>query len=186
MISEIYRKPFQKSYTFLYPALGLRKNGIKPEQTFLSANNIQDNCLICVYNTTEDETWRKFEYGILLEHPLLLHAIPLSQGKKAFVFNLENFVDDINLIKQSKYSKISSKLKKYIIDYYGVSSPMFVYIESFLFPEKYIKRYSELLAIDEDVLMEVGELCEKINLEKEECSHVITEEMIAYSSYITV
>ncbi|NCD06168.1 MAG: hypothetical protein EOL97_08620 [Spirochaetia bacterium] len=186
MMSEIYRKPFQKSYTFLYPALGLRKNGIKPEQTFLSANNIQDNCLICIYKITNDETWRKFEYGTLREHPLLLHILDFPNNKKAFIFNLEDFKEDINLLKNSKYSKISSRLKKYIIDYYGVTSPMFVYIESFLFPEKYIKRYSELLAIDEEVLMEVGELCEKIDLLKEECPYAITEEMIAYSNYITV
>jgi len=42
-----------------------------------------------------------------------------------------------------------------------------MYMDSFLFPEKYFNIYSELLGVNEEVLMEVGELCTKPDMEKE-------------------
>jgi hypothetical protein len=50
---------------------------------------------------------------------------------------------------------------------YGVHTPEWVYIESFIFPEKYFAVYANILNIDEDLLRAVGELCEGYNREKE-------------------
>jgi hypothetical protein len=54
-----------------------------------------------------------------------------------------------------------------LCDYYGVHTPEWVYIESFIFPEKYFAVYANILNIDEDLLRTVGELCEGFNREKE-------------------
>jgi hypothetical protein len=40
-------------------------------------------------------------------------------------------------------------------------------MESYLYPEKYFKKYAEILMIDVDILKKVGELCEKYDQEKE-------------------
>lgn len=185
MIEGIYRKPFQKSYAFIYPVLGFRRNGVRPEQTYLLGDNIEDYSLVCIYKPIADETWRKFEYTMLLNHPLLQSVIPLGETT-AYIFNMSDYKEDLDNFWKGKYSKLSSIAKKYIMNYYNVTSPMFVYMESFLYPEKYIKRYSELLAVKEELLISVGELCEKPTIDKEICPYTITEEMIAYSNFTVV
>jgi hypothetical protein len=40
-------------------------------------------------------------------------------------------------------------------------------MHSYLLPEKHFENYAELLGVDVNVLIEVGELCSKPDLEKE-------------------
>ena len=63
--------------------------------------------------------------------------------------------------------KINTELKHSILNYFAKSSGNYVYIESYLFPDKYFNRYAELLGVTEEFLKSVGELCSKPDLEKE-------------------
>jgi hypothetical protein len=75
----------------------------------------------------------------------------------------------------AKYSKISQNSKKILSTYYGVHTPEWVFMESYLYPEKYFKIYAEILKVDIDDLKAVGELCEKYDLDKETCKVVQPE-----------
>ena len=178
MISEIYRKYFQKSFTFLYPLLGFNKGKHpKPENvyTYSDSSGIQlkNKKLICVYKKNDTEAWKQFELKHLITHKYLEYSYPLNDDTVIYVFNLEMLGDDFDAVIAGRYSKLSNPAKKLLTDYYGVHTPEWVYIESFLFPEKYYKHYAEILNVDEDILRDVGELCEKPNLEKENCPHDI-------------
>jgi hypothetical protein len=54
-----------------------------------------------------------------------------------------------------------------ILDFFEKNSGNYVYVHSFLYPNKWFERYAELLAVDVDLLKEVGELCDKPNFDKE-------------------
>jgi len=177
MIKTLYKDYFQKSYTFLYPLLGFKKNSaFKPAQTYVSWSNtedgndnitINDKKLICVYEIDDSQEWHNFETKSLLCHPMLDFVQKIDSNRMAFVFDLHMFKNDFDNFTIGKYSKFSEKGKKLITDYYGIHTPEWVYIESFLFPKKYFKAYAEILLVPYDTLQKVGELCDKYNLERE-------------------
>jgi len=83
--------------------------------------------------------------------------------------------DDWNHIISGKYSRISENHKKSIRTFIGVNSPHLPYIDSFLFPERHFRLYSELMGVKEETLREVGELCDPPNLEFETLKISITD-----------
>ena len=86
-----------------------------------------------------------------------------------YVFDLNFIGDDYDKIINGEYSKISDTSKNILCGYYGITTPEWIYIESYLYPSKYIKTYSEILNVDEDILWDAGELCDKPNMTKEKC-----------------
>jgi hypothetical protein len=58
-------------------------------------------------------------------------------------------------------------LKRKIRDHFNKNSSTHVYVDSYMFPEKYFSLYANLLGVNEELLREVGELCSKPDLEKE-------------------
>ncbi len=58
-------------------------------------------------------------------------------------------------------------LKRKILDYFDKHGGNYVYVYSYLFPEKWYDRYAELLDVPISLLNSVGELCDKPDLEKE-------------------
>jgi hypothetical protein len=58
-------------------------------------------------------------------------------------------------------------IKRKIRDHFDKNGSNYMYMDSFLFPEKYFNIYSELLGVDEEVLKNVGELCTTPDMEKE-------------------
>ena len=54
-----------------------------------------------------------------------------------------------------------------VFDFDGVFTDNYVYVDSYLFSEKYFSLYADLLGVDENLLKEVGELCSPPDLEKE-------------------
>jgi hypothetical protein len=58
-------------------------------------------------------------------------------------------------------------VKRKIRDHFDKNGSNFMYMDSFLFPEKYFNIYSELLGISEETLRDVGELCTIPDMEKE-------------------
>ena len=172
MIKSLYKDYFQKSYTFLYPLLGFKKKStpFKPVQTYVSWPGevaTTDRKLICVYEIQDTQSWHDFETKALLCHPMLDYVQKVDDNHMVYVFDLHTFKNDFDKFLNGKYSTFSQDAKKYISDYYGIHTPEWVYIESFLFPKKYFKSYAEILLVSVNSLEKVGELCNKMNEEKE-------------------
>ena len=172
MIKGLYKDYFQKSYTFLYPLLGFKKKScpFKPVQTYVKWSDEvkeSDKKLICVYKIDDTQSWFDFETKVLLTHPMLDSVSKIDDETIAYVFDLHMYKNDFYAFLEGKYSTFSDKAKRAISDYYGIHTAEWVYVESFLFPKKYFKTYAEILLVPVATLQKVGELCDKINLEKE-------------------
>jgi hypothetical protein len=174
MMSDIYRKYFQKSITFLYPLLGFKKNKHpRPVQTYLSWKETgtapHHRKLVCVYEKKNTEEWKNFEREHLITHKMLELCVPVDDNTIVYIFDFNHLASDFDFFLKGKYSELSTFVKKTLTDYYGTHTPEWVYIESYLFPGKYFKQYADILLIDEQFLKQVGQLCDRYDPEKEVC-----------------
>jgi hypothetical protein len=170
MIESLYTKYFQKSRSFLFPALGIKRtSNYTPSGTYLSIEGLigpEDVKLICSFPDDQSEGFKAFEQQMLLSNPLFLEVIDI-QGYKLYVFDFDIYKNDWYTFLLGKYSKLSTVLKRAIKNYYGDKSSEYRYIETFLFPDKYFTIYAKLLDVDVKTLEETGELCDPCDLEKE-------------------
>ena len=117
MIENLYGKYFQKSRSFLYPALGIRRSSnISPTGTYLSLEGKigpEDMRLIVVYKVTKDEGFKVFEKQMLLTNPLFDSKIDVKEYS-LYIFNFEIYKDDWFNFLLGKYSKLSNVLKRAI------------------------------------------------------------------------
>jgi len=169
MIKSAYKKYFQKSRTFLFPFLGYKKSEHPFVQTFVCLDGMyseKDYKLICKFYDVDYQSFAEFEEKRIYEHPFLERIISNNE-ENLYVFDCSSIQEDWDLFLQGKYSKFSEELKYSIIFYYGVDTPEYPYISSFLYPERYHRIYSELLDVDLDVLKDVHELCDKYDKYRE-------------------
>jgi len=169
MIEKLYKKYFQKSKSFLYPSLGIKKGNFTPINTYLSIEglmNVEDVRLICCFKKLESVSFKKFEDTMLLGNPLFLSKINYEDFN-IYVFTLEIYESDFFNVILGKYSSLSQMLKKAIKEYFGEKSLEYSYIETYLYPEKFYDKYSELLDVKVSTLKKIGELCDPADLEKE-------------------
>jgi hypothetical protein len=80
---------------------------------------------------------------------------------------MEIYENDYFNVVFGKYSKLSNVLKKAIREYFGEFSPEYSYVETYLYPEKFYQKYSELLDVEEETLKNIGELCNPTDIKKE-------------------
>jgi len=182
-MKQIYKEYFQKSKVFLYPLLGIKK-GIRfvPVQTYISWNNIcpeSKNKFLCLYNIDKkDETIKKqFEIfkQLHLEQHELYEAHHIIDNLDLFIFDFSMYRKDLEKFKHGQYSQFSEITKIKILNFFGKIGTISEYIESYLYPEHYYDLYSELLNIPAEELEEVGELCDKPNIEKEDFQKEMVE-----------
>ena len=173
MMKDIYRKYFQKSFTFLYPLLEVVNKKYRPSQTFVEWEGVytkQDRKLICIYNRDDSDKWCEFEREELMNHFMLDCCVPIDDNKVVYVFDYNIYKDDYDNFINGKYSKFSTHAKKLLTTYYGIHTPEWIFVESYVFPEAYFDKYAEILGIDVKILKQVGELCEVYDSEKEVCT----------------
>lgn len=170
-IKSLYKDYFQKSRVFLYPALEIKRgSSVMPIQTHVSWEGHyapEDRKLICLYYLREDEEFLRFEKHKLLGNPRFHDFKQVDDERAVYVFDFQDSKSDFDLFLQGRYSKMSAVHKKKIKAYYGIYNSNFVYIESYLNPEKYFSIYSEMLGVDIDELRKVGELCNPPDMERE-------------------
>ena len=170
MIDKLYGKYFQKSKSFLYPALGIKRtSSTMPSGTYVSLNGKiepEDVKLICTFQQTDSEEFKIFEEQMLLSNPLFVEKISIKDYN-LYVFDLEIYQSDYFNFLLGKYSKLSAHLKRAIKSYYGDKSAEYKYIDTYLHPEKYFEVYAKLLDIDVETLKASGELCNPCDLDKE-------------------
>ncbi len=103
----------------------------------------------------------------LANHRLLLEIIPTMEDQEIYVFDFSSYASDWDHLIAGRYSKMSLKTKQTVLDYFERYSGNYIYMHSFLFPNKWFKRYAEILDVSEELLIEVGELCDKPDWKKE-------------------
>lgn len=171
VINSLYRDYFQKSKILLYPLLEIKKGtSVVPVDTYLCIPEYissEDMKYICIYEKRDDAEYKNFEKFVLIKHSRLVDYKSLDENKEMFVFDFSDMKEDWMLFIQGKYSKMTDKTKRKIKDYFDKNGGNYVYIESFLYPEKYYNIYAELLNVSPDMLKEVGELCAPPDMTKE-------------------
>lgn len=171
-LKKLYPRYFQKSRSFLAPVLSLKKTAKYPfKQCYMQFDGlymVKDQRIILTFdNPHNDPAWDKYQLDSLVQSPMFDEIHDIGDGQVAMSFDLHCIQDDYIKVITGQYSKLSNLLKNKIREFYGHDSPEWIYMESFLFPEKYIKLYSEILAVDEEHIRFTGELCDLPDLEKE-------------------
>ena len=170
MIESLYAKYFQKSRSFLFPALGIKKTAnFSPSGTYVAIEGLilpEDTKLVCAYKEDSSEGYKIFEEQMLLSNPLYDQKISI-QDYNLYLFDYQTYTEDWFNFLLGKYSKLSPVLKRAIRNYYGESSGEYKYIESYIYPEKYFELYAKLLDVDIRTLKQIGELCDPLDSEKE-------------------
>jgi hypothetical protein len=163
----------------MYPLLGFERGNVVPEEVYSSMNDKythQDRKLVLVYDPKMDLKYETFKEERLLNHKLLHESFEDQNGNEIFVFNMSSFAPDWDLFLTGKYSQMSLSVRNEILNFFDKNSGNYIYVSSFLFPEKWFKRYAEILDVSEDLLKLVGELCDIPNLEKEQLNLVLRQE----------
>jgi hypothetical protein len=112
--------------------------------------------------------WKYFEYHSLLRNRYFAEAFPIDDsGMTAYVFDMSYFASDFNSFLAGRYSTYTPKAKELIGKYFGITTPEWAYLETFLNPKKYFQHYAHLLDVPEDDLNQVGELINPYDPEKE-------------------
>ena len=171
IIHDLYKKYFQKSKIFMYPLLGIERGNVAPEEVYFSIRDNykpEDKKLVLVYNPKMDLKYESFKEGRLVNHKLLYDRFKDQNGNDIFVFDMSGFASDWDLFLKGKYSQMSLKIKNQILNFFEKNSGNYIYVNSFLFPEKWFKRYAEILDVSEELLKEVGELCDVPNQQMEQ------------------
>lgn len=170
MIDSLYTKYFQKSRSFLYPALGIKRTSVHaPTGTYIALEgliNAEDMKLVCTFKEDSSAGFKSFEEQLLLTNPLFDKIVHI-EDYSVYTFDFSGYQNDWFNFIMGKYSKFTNPLKKAIKLYYGAESSEYKYIDSYLYPDKYIDSYAKLLGVDAEVLSQVGELCDACDLEKE-------------------
>lgn len=169
-IKSIYTKYFQKSKVFLYPLLGIKRGSkLVPSQTFLAWNDrykFGDMKLVCLYNSVSVECF-EHEYNMLQNHNRLSEVISIDDENKLLVFDFDDLKDDWSHFVNGKYSRIYDLTKEKVLNFFENNTANYLYVKSYLYPEKYFNDYAKCLGVDVGFLKNVGELCNKPDLEKE-------------------
>jgi hypothetical protein len=169
-LSSIYKRYFQKSKVFLYPLLGIKRGvSVVPVETYICWKGYyssEDMKLICVYDIRKDDEYKFFEKNTLLSHNRLSDYVKIG-SQAVLTFDFSDLSDDWSHFVNGKYSKLSINLKQKILDFFDKYSGNYAYMHSYLIPEKYFSNYAELLGVDAEMLIQVGELCSKPNFDKE-------------------
>lgn len=169
-VKSIYTKYFQKSKVFLYPLLGIKRGAkVIPSETYLAWGDIkaEDMKLVCLYHPENKLQYKEYEKKVLIKHTRLCQIHKIDNKNKLFIFDLSDLKDNWGLFLDGKYSKMDKYFKSKILNFFPEDSANYVYMKSYLFPNKFFGDYSEILNVDESFLKEIGELCNKPNLEKE-------------------
>jgi len=170
-IQSLYKDYFQKSKVFLYPVLDIKRVvSVVPIDTYAfweGHYNMGDCKLSCLYHLRTDPEFRQFEKIKLFGNRLFHDFKQTADNKGIYIFDFSPFKEDWNNFLRGKYSLMSAAHKSKIKSFYGQNSRNYAYIESFLHPEKYYSMYSEIINVKEEVLKDVGQLCDRPDFVKE-------------------
>jgi len=123
--------------------------------------------LICLFKHEDTEKYLKFESDKLISHPYFVDADIVKGEHSIYVFDMQAHSKDWDAFLTGRYSSFSEDLKDAVRKYYGITSPEYAYMDSFMYPERYFEVYGKLLDEDVELLKSVGELCNPYDPVKE-------------------
>ena len=174
-LESVYTNYFQKSKIFLYPLLEIKRGAVTtPIQVYFEFEDkftASDRFLLCRFEHKKDDASIRFEKDVLLSHKRFKGFIILKDNSKLFLFDFSDIASDYDFIFKGQYSKVSKNLKYKILNHFEKNGSNYIYMESFLFPEKYYADYAELLNVEKSLLMETTELCDKPDIVKEKLTY---------------
>jgi hypothetical protein len=151
-----------------------------PIETYIGWDNNEispKNTLICVYSIKDGPAANKSFQSFVkyeLQKNELYHSEYKIDNLRIIIFDLSFFKRDIQKFKEGKYSEFCKLTKKIIMNFFERGT-IAEYMESYLYPEEYYEIYSDILNIPISILEEVGELCDKPDLKKEDFKKSIVE-----------
>ncbi len=170
-IDALYTDYFQKSTIFLYTLLQIKRGGAaSPFKTYIAYEDMirpEHRILLCRYEKRTDEAFIKFEKEKFFGHKRFKGYFQLKDDTKLYMYDFNDLSDDWDHLVNGRYSQASLKTRQTILNHFEKGSANHKYVESYLFPEKYMEDYARLLDVDIKVLKQVGELCDKPDILKE-------------------
>lgn len=167
----MYKEYFQKSKIFLYPLLSIQKgSSVTPIKTYISYDGYctENDCkLLLVFHKRDDQEYFKFEKSKLFGNRLYCDYFEIDSKTVVYVFDFSEYKEDWKHFLNGKYSNMSTFVKDRILDYYRGNVKNYFHVHCFLYPEEHYEDYADMLECDISVLMEVGQLCDLPDLEKE-------------------
>jgi hypothetical protein len=91
----------------------------------------------------------------------------LEDKTKLFIFDYSSMGEDWFHLLNGRYSQVKLERRKKILNHFEKNTANYVYIESYLFPKKYMDQYARILNVRKDLLEQVGELCDKPDMVRE-------------------
>jgi len=174
-LATIYPTYFQKSKIFLYPLLEIKIGAVlKPIEVYFEFENkflAADRFLLCRFENKTDIESKKFENEVLMNHKRFRGFIVLKDYTKLFLFDFNDLASDYDFIFKGEYSKVSKNIKYKILNHFDKNGSNYMYMETFLFPEKFYDKYAELLDVEKGILMQTTELCDKPDLVREKITN---------------
>ncbi len=83
------------------------------------------------------------------------------------IFEFSDKKDDWEKFLEGRYSKMTEYTKKEILKFFDSNTGNYVYMKSYLYPDKYYEDYALCLNVEVNFLKDVGELCSKPDFIKE-------------------
>jgi len=147
-----------------------RGGAASPIKTYIAYEDIirpEHRILLCRYEKRTDEAFFKFEKEKFFGHPRFKGFFQLKDETKLYMYDFNHLSEDWDHLVNGRYSQASLKSRQIILNHFEKGSSNQNYVESYLFPQKYMADYARLLDVDLKLLQEVGELCDKPDLSKE-------------------
>ena len=146
---------------------------------------IEPNMIVLVFNKANTQRESEIStkvYDILKENSNFIEYSDTS-FYDIFKFKVpDKYKSDFELYIDGKYSKMSSPVKRRVLEFFKNNHSNYKYIDSYLNPDKYFKTYADLLAVPIEVLTEVGELCSLPDFKKETLK-LRAEELIKFNIF---
>ena len=178
-VTTLYRKYFQKSKVFLYPLLDIKRGtSIIPSETYLAWNdtvNPEDAKFVCLYPIRTDAEYLHFEKHVLLKHTRLHEFVKVDSQNLIVIFDFSDIKEDWLHFINGRYSQLSEKIKRKILNFFDRNSGNYMYVEGYLYPNIHFEDYAKILDIEVEFLISVGELCDKPDLEKEKLLIIVAD-----------
>tara|TARA_B110000008_G_C16963166_1_gene560984 strand:- start:682 stop:1290 length:609 start_codon:yes stop_codon:yes gene_type:complete len=168
---KLFSEYFQKSKIFLYPLLGIEKGAdFVPHETYISWRDeysIDDMFLLCLYKEKSTKAFEEFEYEFLLGNKHFFKYYKLKPSYHLYVFDLRMYPQSWVAFQKGMYSKMYTREKDTLQDFFGIDGILGETVESYLYPEYYHDDYAEKLEVNIEMLQEVHETCSKPDLVRE-------------------
>ena len=127
---------------------------------------LNDRKLLLTYDKSEDLNWNEFLLNVLMTNQMF-DQYHESGDTVVLSFDMSCLDSDYQCVIDGRYSALSKIAKVKIRDYYGYNTPEYAYMESFIYPTRYVSIYSKLLDVPEEHIRFTGELCDKPDFNQE-------------------